>query len=93
MAGAKFILESRFAAPCNGAVFVTLGFMRRKLLLFPFARVVVNQWHASCSCYLLSDRRAAISSVHQLAPVSTALMGMPQQAVSMCSLQPFQLIL
>ena len=39
--------------------------MGRKLPLFPFARVVVNQRHASCGQDFLTDHRAAVSSVHQ----------------------------
>ena len=61
----EFVLESCIAALGTRAGLVALGFMRRKFLLLPFSRIVVNQGHATCHPDFLSDHRAATCCVHQ----------------------------
>jgi hypothetical protein len=107
IAGTRLILEPRVTTLCTGACFVTLYLEWRKLTLIPAALVVVNQGHPSCGLDFFSDHRAAVgrrihqfvASIHPLRAdvrerqcdptvVHTAV-----EAVSRCSLQPFQLIL
>jgi hypothetical protein len=65
MAGPKRVLEPCITALSTRAGLVALGFMGRKFLLFPFARIVINQGHTSRSLYFLADHRAAVDSIHQ----------------------------